>query len=443
MLMWLNNTINSTCATSGECIGNVTTPDPMPDQETPQLAHFRFISEVVISIPIAVLGIIANVVSFVVLCHQKHRLTTTVMLQTLAVADTLILLCSLLVRSLIVVQTELHLLGRFHDVYPYIFICLYPVVYFLRLADTWLTTLLTIDRYIAVCHPLRAQRICTLVRTYKNMAVVVALALVFSIPRFFEYHLADNRYGFDKTDLLKKYVYIIVYRICLFFVFMYLIPVATLVYLNSRLLWELRMSDRFRAVLRQASGATGRLKKQPAPASRKSVTVIVVTVVLVCIVCNVTALISHLFWSLHVCFQSFRYLETARRYMSHISNIMININSAVNFFIYCLCSRNFRAELRRVFGCRRMRRQTPSVSTGRSPTGTIVSQISLCRKCGNRNSNCSVQEAVCRRCTYKSKDGAASEAETTQMPLKEKRWRFSVGSNDRIAENKYKLTRFS
>ena len=445
--MWLNDTINDTCATSGKCDRNSSdTNHLLDDFDTPQLTNLRFVCEVIISIPIVVLGIVANVVSFVVLCHQKHRLTTTVMLQGLAVADTLVLLCALLVRCLIVVQTDMHILGRYQDVYPHIFIYLYPIVYFLRLADTWLTTMLTVDRYIAVCHPLHAQRICTLVRTYKNMAAVVALALVFSIPRFFEYRFVDNRYGFGPTGLLKQQVYIVFYRIVLFFIFMYLVPMATLVYLNTRLLWELRMSDRFRAVLRQATsgGGTGRRKKQPAPASRKSVTVIVVTVVLVCIACNVTALVSHLLWSLHECFRSLKHLEKARKYASHISNVMITINSAVNFFIYCLCSRNFRAELRRVFGCRRMsRRQTTAVSTGRSPTGTMVSQISMCRKCGNRNSSVCLQDAVCRRCNYKAKGGTVGDAEITQEPTKEKRWRFSVNSNDRISENKYEMTRFS
>ncbi|KAI0223871.1 FMRFamide receptor [Lamellibrachia satsuma] len=365
-LVWLNNTINDTCTTSGEYDRNSSDADQLfDDTDTAQLSNFRFVCQVIISTPIVVLGIVANVVSFVVLCNQKHRLTTTVMLQGLAVADTLVLLCALLERCLIVAQEELHILGHYKDVHPYIFIYLYPVFYFLRLTDTWLTTMLTVDRYIAVCHPLRAQRICTRVRTYKNMAAVVALALVFSIPRFFEYRFADNRYGFGPTYLLKQQVYTVFYRIVLFFIFMYLVPMATLVYLNTRLLWELRMSDRFRAVLRQATRGcgTGRRKKQPAPASRKSVTVIVVTVVLVCIACNVTALVSHLLWSLHQCFRSLAHLKTARQYASNISNVMITINSAVNFFIYCLCSGNFRAELRRVFSCQRVHRPTTVVST--------------------------------------------------------------------------------
>jgi len=56
------------------------------DYYTTQL--LRYIAEVCLSLPIAVLGIIGNIVSFIILCHQRrHKLQTiTVLLQVYAAA---------------------------------------------------------------------------------------------------------------------------------------------------------------------------------------------------------------------------------------------------------------------------------------------------------------------------------------------------------------------
>ncbi|KAI0236549.1 FMRFamide receptor [Lamellibrachia satsuma] len=309
------------------------------------LSLFRFIAHVPVSIPIIILGIIANAVTFVVLCHQKPKLTTTLLLQGLAVIDILVLVASLF-RNVLTVHTYTKNLHSYVAAYPYIFMCTYPFIYFIRLTDNWLTTLLTIDRYIAVCRPLDAQRICTPKRTYKNMAVVVVLAAAFSVPRFFEYELSAR--GFIQTSLNRNKIYTIVYRIVLFSIFMYVIPVVSMTVLNFRLLWQLRKANEFRSLMRQASQHSD----ASVPATKRSVTIIVLVVVLVCVVCNATAFVSHLVWSLHVCFRQMRHLASKRPYLANISNVLVCLNSAVNFFIYCLCSRNFRQELVRVFRCR-------------------------------------------------------------------------------------------
>ena len=50
--------------------------------------------------PLAILGIIGNILACIVLCRQRPRFSTTVLLQGLAITDTFILLCTILLRSL-------------------------------------------------------------------------------------------------------------------------------------------------------------------------------------------------------------------------------------------------------------------------------------------------------------------------------------------------------
>ena len=365
----------------------------------------RFVCDVILVMPLVALGIVANIVAFIVLCRHKNRMTTTVLLQALAVCDTLILVCILLLRCLV----NIHLLAGpdtletyMNEYYASVFVYLFPVVYFLQLVDTWLTTLLTVDRYIAVCHPLHVHRLCTLSRAYKNMATVAALALAFSAPRFFERRLADNNcIGFAPTHLLKDNTYTIVYQVALFSVVMYIVPMSLLVGMNGRLLWELRRANMFRVTLPQTSQSARQMRS-----AKKSVTLIVVTVVLVCIACNLTAGVVHLLWSLHQCFRSLRFLAAPQRRLAHVSNVMVTLNSAVNFFIYCLCSRNFRAEFVRVFHCQRMRRNTGSSSgSGRSIDGTQLTL--MCSSCGKRNSAVAANAALCRACSIKMVDVSA------------------------------------
>ena len=79
-------------------------------------------------------------------------------------------------------------------------------------------------------------------------------------------------------------------------------------------------------------------------------------------------------WSGRVDFFMFS-VELCRRYVSQISNLLITLNSASNFIVYCLCSRNFRAVLLRrlrCVDCYSRRRRRRRAATGRqcgSPPG--------------------------------------------------------------------------
>jgi len=97
--------------------------------------------------------------------------------------------------------------------------------------------------------------------------------------------------------------------------------------------------------------------------STRRVTLIVVVVVLLCIVCHLVAMVAQVLWSLEVAFNdsmsksTFASLVVCRRHFARASNVLVTFNSAVNFIIYCMCSRSFRAVLaNRCFCCCRRRK---------------------------------------------------------------------------------------
>lgn len=163
--------------------GSIATTRHGSGHEDPSITRLRNFVEVWLCFPIAVLGVLGNLVSFLVLClMRKHRLrSVTTMLQALSVSDTMVLLAGFLLRSMRYLAGERYVLA-----FTIMFPVLFATTYALRLINTWLTVLLTFDRYVAVCYPLHAHRICTTKKTYVQIACVILFSFAFCIPRYFE-----------------------------------------------------------------------------------------------------------------------------------------------------------------------------------------------------------------------------------------------------------------
>ena len=240
-------------------------------------------------------------------------------------------------------------------------------------------------RFLVVCRPLHASSLCTIGKTYRNMAFIAVLGLLFSLPRFFEYEIdLENRFKFKLTSLLQSRLYTIIYRIVLFFLIMYLLPLALLIILNYKLLRALRRAASYRATLMHTSRQSSGQKNNK---NNRSISIIVILVVSICILCNTCAMMSHLLWSLVECYKEsgqFAHLDIYRRHLSLISNIFVTFNSAVNFTIYCVCSHNFRQTLARTCVVCKMREHKPrhrwtssrSSSTLTAGNATYISLLS-------------------------------------------------------------------
>jgi len=169
--------------------------------------------------------------------------------------------------------------------------------------------------------------------------------------------------GFGTRALLDSKVYNAIYRIILFLVVQYMLPMMMLIALNTKVVISLRQATLHRVntlyvesvtpSLRSAGGATPFMFE-----STRRVTLIVIVVVLLCIVCHLVAMVAQVLWSLEVAFSgsmslsTFTSLVVCRRHFARASNVLVTLNSAANFIIYCMCSRNFRTVLvNRCFCC--------------------------------------------------------------------------------------------
>ncbi len=59
----------------------------------------------------------------------------------------------------------------------------YPIALIAQTGSAYLTMAVTVERYLAVCWPLRARSICTIGRAKMAVAVVLSFAIIYNVPR--------------------------------------------------------------------------------------------------------------------------------------------------------------------------------------------------------------------------------------------------------------------
>jgi neuropeptide Y receptor type 1 len=119
---------------------------------------------------LSAVGILFNLVCIVLLGRDKAlKNTIRFMLQSLAVADTAILVCYLAIFTLqgVVADTEFE-----RTWWAYIEVYTWPAWYIAQLVSNWTVVIITVDRYVAVCWPLKAVQYSTMSRVRIAVAVV-------------------------------------------------------------------------------------------------------------------------------------------------------------------------------------------------------------------------------------------------------------------------------
>jgi len=148
-----------------------------------------------------VFGLIGNVTSFVVFCRQhKTDAAAVLLLQCMAVCDSLLLLVALAVYALPAVYPYTGHLQAVYETFDYI-VYIWPPAMISHTVTVWLTVLVSVNRYNAVCRAVEEFGTTTLLRrTRIQIVVVVILSVVYNVPRFFE-HQASSSFMSDRCTV--------------------------------------------------------------------------------------------------------------------------------------------------------------------------------------------------------------------------------------------------
>ncbi|KAM9837767.1 putative G-protein coupled receptor 142 [Aulostomus maculatus] len=192
-------------------------------------------------------------------------------------------------------------------------------------ASIWSTVPLTVDRYVALCHPLLHRQISYPARARKIIAMVLMLSLASGVPFFWWSDMWRNSHPPTWLDTVLIWTHVII---------IYFLPCSIFLVLNSLIIHRLRQ--------RQQPCQEEPKSTRPWRLGKTTAMLLAITSVFsVLWAPRTVVVIYHLYvssvhrdWRVHLAYD--------------LSNMLAMLNTAVNFFLYCFVSKPFRGAVRDV-----------------------------------------------------------------------------------------------
>ncbi|KAJ6657177.1 hypothetical protein lerEdw1_002766 [Lerista edwardsae] len=318
-------------------------------------------------------GIVGNaMVVLVVLTTRDMRTPTNCYLVSLAVADLMVLVAAGLPNvSNSLTGTWVYGLAG----------CL-GITYFQYLginASSCSITAFTVERYIAICHPMKAQTMCTVSRAKRILAFVWALNALYCILWFFLVDtVVTQSQQLECGYKVSRNLYLPIYFVDFALFFVTPLVLASVLYgLIARVLFRspvqhqpAALTPRWRDRSGKERGGAGPGKSSPGNSraslpmsSRKQVTKMLAVVVV----------LFALLWMPYrtlVLVNSFMEPPYLDRWFLLFCRVCIYANSAINPVIYNLMSQKFRLAFKKLCKCGGEQLQQPSIRSGSGACST-------------------------------------------------------------------------
>lgn len=203
---------------------------------------FEFIAYGLVLNVVGVFGILGNVISMIILSRPQMKSSINYLLIGLARCDTVLIVTSILLFGLpIIYPTTNHLFIYYYKVYPLITPVVFPIAMISQTVSVYLTLTVTLERFVAVCHPLQARSLCTYGRARAYVVVIIVFSIAYNITRFWEVEVRECKhpnytgtvYQLFPTNMRDDKDYISIYIHWMYLVVMYFVPFGSLAVLNA------------------------------------------------------------------------------------------------------------------------------------------------------------------------------------------------------------------
>ena len=307
---------------------------------------------------ICTVGVSGIFLTLIVLSRRNMRTSTNCYLMALSSADMMFLL--ILATSLLDHQFVPHS----PSFYLFIIYITYAAIFMqiFLLASIWLTVLLALERYVAICKPFLAERLCSVGKARAAIILVYILAFICRLSHFWEeqvhsfYDPTKNTtiYYISGSDLSTNEHYIQWQPWIVDSIISSILPFIMLVLLNTRLIWEVRKSSKYlrshqllppvHSTSSSAQNSASNSSSSSVQREELQVTIMLISVIMVFLLCQlpyvfytaVQSTVNKYTWQPHYLLLRF------------VTIMLLALKSAINFVLYCCFSEKFRNALRRV-----------------------------------------------------------------------------------------------
>ncbi|XP_042858366.1 thyrotropin-releasing hormone receptor-like [Penaeus japonicus] len=296
---------------------------------------------------IFIIGVIGNAMVVIVVARNKNMATpTNCYLVSLAVAD-----CAVLVAAVPQEIVSYFLIGN-HWIWGRGGCAIMIFLQNLGInASSLSLTAFTVERYIAICHPMKAQTVCTVERAKKITLLVWLFAVCYCAPWLFLTQVVPLKYAVDYptqecTFKLSRDQYL--YYYFLDFVVFYVVPL-----LLSCVLYSFIARILFTSQIPKNPTLNGHHQKRTATSARVQVVKMLAVVVAIFATLWLPYRTLLVYNSLLAMFGFHPYKDL---WYLLFAKTCIFINSAINPILYNALSVKFRRAFKRMLSCGRPRR---------------------------------------------------------------------------------------
>lgn len=340
--MSLNTTFIENLTTEVSTTPWITLTEPegtvvLPSADPPVYKDFylraRFITGLICYPIFCFLGLSGNILSVIVMSRQKMATSTNVYLTALAISDSIKLINDSFYFLVILLLETDPPAGK--KAYGY----LYPYAhYFFNMSvcvTAWLTVSVAAERYVMVCHAARARDMCNMGRAKLTCVIVFLSMSLLTVPFALKYQATwQMNNDTNTTELVvqvtelwtdKDFKYTFTWITNLL---RSVIPLCILVTFNYFIVQALRKT---RSNKRKLS-------------SRHRITLMLVSVIVLFLICVTPDAIMSTFFG-------FGYYEAnfLVRGVREITDLLLTVNSAMNFVLYCTFNKIFRRNFMHLF----------------------------------------------------------------------------------------------